>query len=438
MRDELASARYLQHYIEADLPQPPQVASRWSQVLVIPAYRERDDFLQRLSALETGSQRILVIVVLNQPDTEPDRDCNRALRNTLRAGQVVELDAGIDVCTLDLDQLRGPLPASKGVGLARKAGCDLAFKWLQSGAINSDWICNTDADATLPADYFERLTSAPPKAPACVFPFVHVPSRDGLTDSAAFSATTQAINAATALYELRLHHYVLGLEYAGSPYAYHTLGSCIAIRVGSYAHLRGFPQRSGGEDFYLLNKAAKLGRIERLPGACIQLATRRSSRVPFGTGPAVEALAGGNPVDRAAVFYNPQVFEVLRVLLQRVSQESVSSPGDIDALLGTAGLPLSISRFAVEALTALGIDEALAHCHRQSKSVSQFQRQFSIWLDGFRTLKLIHYLRDAGAEMLTLTELEHSTPNLWPLNARDASRGGDVIAAVHNHWNWTH
>lgn len=437
MRDELASARYLQHYIEADLPQPPQVAHRWSQVLVIPAYRESDAFLQRLSTLDTGSQRVLVIVVLNQPDTEPDKDCNRALRSALSAGHAIEMGAGIDIYTLDMDQLRGPLPASKGVGLARKAGCDLAFKWLQSGAITSDWICNTDADATLPADYFQRLTTAPPGASACVFPFVHAPSSDDLTESGPLSAETQATQTATALYELRLHHYVLGLQYAGSPYDYHTLGSCIAIRAGSYAHLRGFPQRSGGEDFYLLNKAAKLGSIERMQGACIQIASRRSSRVPFGTGPAVEALAGGNPVDNAAVFYNPQVFELLRVLLNGVSKQSIASPADIGALLESAHLPQSTTQFAMEALAALGIEEALAHCHRQSKSGAQFKRQFNTWLDGFRTLKFIHHHRDAGAKMLTLPELEHSTPNLWPLNAGDAAMGSELLAAVHKHWNWT-
>ena len=81
----------------------------------------------------------------------------------------------------------------------------------------------------------------------------------------------QFCNTATALYELRLHHYVLGLEYAGSPYAYHTLGSCLAVKADAYAQVRGFPKRAGAEDFYLLNKLAKLGAMPRLQGRCIRI-----------------------------------------------------------------------------------------------------------------------------------------------------------------------
>ena len=118
------------------------------------------------------------------------------------------------------DDLIGRIEAKeKGADSLRKEVPLIAVRAMRAGGIDSDWLCSTDADATLPADYFAQIDHAPPGAAAVVFPFRHVAGGDAVC------------NAATALYELRLHHYVLGLEYAASPYAFHTLGSCLAIRA---------------------------------------------------------------------------------------------------------------------------------------------------------------------------------------------------------------
>ncbi len=41
-----------------------------------------------------------------------------------------------------------------------------------------------------------------------------------------------------------------------------------------------------------------------------------------------------------------------------------------------------------------GVTEALQHAFRQSSDAKQFKRQMHTWFDAFRTLKLIHHLRD--------------------------------------------
>ena len=84
----------------------------------------------------------------------------------------------------------------------------------------------------------------------------------------------------------------------------------LAINPVLYAKSRGFPKRRAGEDFYLLNKIAKLADVVHLAGKPVSLAARASSRVPFGTGPAIEKALH----TRAAEFltYAPASFELLK------------------------------------------------------------------------------------------------------------------------------
>jgi hypothetical protein len=434
IRDSIALQRYLQRHIETGLPECPFSAPRWQQVLVLPAYREAPELLDRLTALPAGNGRTLVILVLNRPDTDGDPLANAPLREALAmrepgraapyAAPVVHLNDHADLYLLDMEALSGATPAACGVGLARKAGADLALRWMCAGGIDSDWLCSTDADATLPADYFAQLDRAPTGATAVAFPFRHVAGGDA------------ACNAATALYELRLHHYVLGLEYAASPYAFHTLGSCLAIRACAYAQVRGFPKRAGGEDFYVLNKLAKVGAIARPGGHCIELQSRHSARAPFGTGPAVRAIAAAAQPDEAALFYHPACFAALRAVLEAIPELALAPQRDLAQLLRDGGVEPQLARQSCQALDALGVAGALQHCRQQGRSVAQFQRQFHQWFDGFRTLKFIHALRDQGWPQQTLSGLDALAPPLWPGDA-PARRGIEPLRdAVRQHWGW--
>ena len=48
----------------------------------------------------------------------------------------------------------------------------------------------------------------------------------------------------------------------------------------------------------------------------------------------------------------------------------------------------------LRALEALGTGAAVAHAARHSRDQAGFTRHLTHWLDGFRTLKFIHFLRD--------------------------------------------
>ena len=439
MKSGIAQKRYLERHIEPGLPDAPGAAKQWQHVLVIPTYKESSDLLAALSSLRTAG-KILVILVLNRPDTNPDTSCNSALRGAIQSLErtqsiasrqcpTYKLSDSVDLFCHDTESLDGPLPAAQGVGLARKAGCDIALLWQSQGVISSDWICSTDADAILPADYFDRLEGLD-KTVAAVYPFAHMPG------------TSARVHQATALYELRLHQYVLGLRYANSPYAYHTLGSCIAVKRQHYCEVRGYPKRSGGEDFYLLNKLAKLGAIASLSGECIALQSRLSDRVPFGTGPAVERILADHDGDKnndhkKNLFYHPQIFEVLRALLAVVAKLKEQELDELPGLLRTEGLSNEIATIATQALLTMGMAKAVSHCRKQGKSEEQFLRQFHQWFDGFKTLKFIHAVRDEVFPMQTLSGALSLQPELLPATASDTMDAQQICAAIRAQLQWS-
>ena len=98
----------------------------------------------------------------------------------------------------------------------------------------------------------------PSEASAVSLPFTHRATED------------PALSHATLIYELTMHHYVLHLQAIGSPYAFHTLGSSCVIHSHAYAAVRGMPLRNAAEDFYLLNKLAKVGPVHCARGAGVQ------------------------------------------------------------------------------------------------------------------------------------------------------------------------
>ncbi len=212
-------------------------------------------------------------------------------------------------------------------------------------------------------------------------------------------------NEATALYELRLHHYVQGLAQAGSPYAHHSLGSCLGVRSKAYAQVRGFPKRSGGEDFYLLNKLAKVGPVIATRGQPVELQARRSGRVPFGTGPAVAKIMAASQPLALPLFDHPECFNALRALLSLVATLRVPDTQNLAPALAAAGLEAPLAAASASALAHMNLAGGLQHCRRQSTSAAQFERQFHQWFDAFRTLKFIHLLRDSGWPMLSFNAL---------------------------------
>jgi len=395
----MKAEKYLRRHSEAEALSPvlQQAPQRFDYVLVLPFYDETIADLQRFTHL-CARNNTLLILVLNQPQRIALCENNDAVLQWL---QPQSNEDTLHWCHSDgasvllIDRVRKPIADAEGVGLARKIGADCAFALITQGIVQSPWIFSTDADAYLPADYF-----AAPRhhAGSCavIYPFQHVSSGDAQVDTA------------TALYELRLHHYVKGLRRAGSPYAFHTLGSTLAIAHMHYAAAHGFPKRAGGEDFYLLNKLAKLAPVKSLSHPLIQLRARASHRVPFGTGPAVQKIADSEDPLQQPIFYDGDSFDVLGSWLQffAVCADRLS---DNDAAENWRDwlkqhVDAQNAELLLQVIDSAEFESTLRKAQRQCRDAVALRRYLHTWFDGFRTLKLLHALRDVGFPMRNFRE----------------------------------
>ena len=415
--------KYLQHYAEpetAALDDLPDQAA-WQNVVVIPACNEAAGLLR--SPPPCGG-RSLMILVINEPENAAQNvsSSNRALavavQERFKPLWQSAPDRGLslwrdtlterDLLLVDRFSDGRRLPAGGGVGFARKIGADLALSLIHRKRINSGWIHCTDADVRLPETYFTRsnaIENPASKYSALIYPFSHSDEWD--------RSESRAVIMATHLYELSLRYYVAGMKFADSPYAFHTIGSTMAVSAINYAKVRGFPKREAGEDFYLLNKLAKVGSVLELDAGAdnevIEIESRRSDRVPFGTGAAVNKIAGlADPVSEFR-FYDPAVFGLLKTWLQSLPEIWHSG----SAALATPVFqdqPFDGQEHEFQALLRglkeIKTERALEHAFRQSRSLDQFIRQMHTWFDAFRTLKLIHFLRDSYLPSITYAKLK--------------------------------
>ncbi len=382
----------------------------YGHVLAIPASGETGELVQTLSSIPSSPLGpVLTILVVNAPPDSPNW-VHRANAKTLQelagdgaAAKVLSPNATLrehargDLLVVDRATDPNRFPPGQGVGLARKIGGDLALALIASGHVTSPWIHVSDADVIFPDDYFEQVPeSADPRTGALLYRFRHRPG----DDSRSYEAALQ--------YEATLRYYVTGLGFAGSKYAFHSIGSTLALRASAYAQVRGFPRRTAAEDFYLLNKIAKVGRVQSLPGAPLKLSSRVSSRVPFGTGAAIGRMLENPERERAT--YHPALFYHLRAWLDTLESAIAENPLPQDPAATLIGMareraardPVADPDRLVSALDATGALAAAADALAAPRRT--VRRRAHDGFDGFRTLKLLHALRDSGLPDLPLRE----------------------------------
>ncbi len=397
-----ATEKYLANYAEREAAIIAQLApalpGAFGHCLVIPCFDEGEEFIERLAGHpQIGC--VLTIVVINQPDRQAESPANLRLFRLLTENhdvigcENIYFARYLGLNLIIVDRFRGALRISHrhGVGLARKVGVDIACRLIQLGCISSDFVFSGDADAHLPDNYFAAAPSSDAVG-ALVFDFAHMTTADN------------AISTATQQYERALKYYRQGLAWANSPYAFFTLGSIFAIRAKHYCQARGFPKRAGGEDFYLLNKIAKLAAIEFLPHVAIKLESRLSHRIPFGTGPAVAAIM---TLKGEYCYYNPAIFEHLKLCIAWGNHQLPAILLDQNPR-HTAGLDVvftspALAQVVKNALIALDFACLIKHLTRQCKNRQAIRAHFHLWFDGFRTLKFIHHLQHARFPQVPLS-----------------------------------
>jgi hypothetical protein len=417
---ELARRKYLERYAEPEARFAAEITESYGAALIVPLRREDVGFLENLRpACAAAPERTLVIAVVNatadaaalvhQQNIRLLRELNELLvpRRVLPAvaGTPARATLGrsdaFDVLLVDRASAGRSLQAGEGVGVARRIGVDVAFALYEKGLLRSPWLCCSDADAELPAGYFGALSPIALASPEGVrrvgltLPFWHTPSGDA------------AIDRATIEYEISLRYYALGLASVGSPYAYQSMGSSMAVLADAYAEVRGFPRRDAGEDFYLLDKLAKIGSVHRPPSEPIRIWSRVSDRVPFGTGRRVRELIEGDEIR----LYQPRCFELLGVTLGALRRAVAARNEELLQATLEAKLDAGSVGALSTVLDELNVFEALRDILGASPDPRVRQRRLFTWFDALRTLRFIHLIEvPAALPRLPLREALERAP----------------------------
>ena len=409
----------LSSYLERDAEPEASLADRvdgsFGHAIEIAAYGETDDLFETLGSVPEGPLGdVLIVVLLNARGDSPGavHEANAVAREKIFAdasdSKVLSEAPEARLLThprgklLLLDRAKPGhyLPPGQGIGLARKVGCDLIARLRQRQRLASPWIHVTDADVRLPDDYFGQVSDLDPESTsAAVYSFEHRFPED------------EDLARAGRIYEISLRYNVLGLAWAGSPYAYQTLGSCLAISAQAYAEVGGFPRVNAIEDFTIANALAKVGSIARLGGSPIALEGRISTRVPISTGQALSRLVQKKKGAEGFDLHHPIVFAHLAAWL-RVLSAIARRGGDLASPLAElpSGNPFFRADLLQDALEEMGAFDAVRETLAEPLEEEETLRRLHAWFDAFRTRRLLDELRDAGLASLPFREALSEAP----------------------------
>ena len=366
-----------------DWPLQGTVPATCMSVVVIPVLAEFPGILDTLGDLarcdaEDRSRTLVVVAVNNRVADHAAEEDIAANQQTLTALKAWDQSA-LPVAWIDASSPGHELGNRDGVGLARKIGLDWGLRILaDQDRLTAPLVC-LDGDSRVDERYLSVLHDffAPTASRwACVLPYAH--PIEG----------AQEERAAILSYELYLRYHALHLCWAGSPYGYHAIGSTMACTAEAYAAVSGMNRRQAGEDFYYLQQLAKTGKVEGATGTVVRPSARPSHRVPFGTGRWVQRYLDGEVGEYR--LYHPDSYDVIRRWLQTATLNP-ERPGK-DTLAAARDIHLDLGTFLEKQDFLQSWDRIVAHASSRDALVQQFHR----WFDGFRTLKLIHHLRDTS------------------------------------------
>lgn len=394
--------------------------------VVIPALAEYPAILETLYSLSLNSnleltRTLVVCVVNNRPfphATEEEIGNNQRTLSIIRCLMRKEACDGVSqkeakfigeinqseirLGCVDVSSRGRELPVEGGVGLARKIGMDLSLSVLEVNGAGRNLLFCLDADTLVESSYLHEISRyfQSKKAQAAVVSYTHRDSPD------------ESVREAIAHYESFLRYYLIGLQFARSPYAFHTIGSTIVSSAEGYAMVRGMPKRLAGEDFYFLNKVNKISPVGIIRGTTVFPSPRISFRTPFGTGNQVDRLT--QEEKDTNLFYDPQVFIVLRDWLASIEGQLQRDGGEI--LSSTENIDPILKSF----LHQIDFIYAWGQLKRNFPLRKNLLRQFHTWFDGFRTLKLIHYLTGKKYPKISMIEAVRRMNAM--LQTKDADR----------------
>ena len=346
--------------------------------IAIPALDELDFLPHTLDAIAQQKTEFpfSVYVCVNQPDdwwnnNEKNEICknNQKLLHFLQAFKEFKINI-IDKTSVG----KGWETNKHGVGWARKT----LFDEIMKTADANDVIVSLDADTLFNENYLQSIGENFVKNKIDV---LSVPYYHKLTDN-------EDANRAILRYEIYLRNYFINMHRIASPYAFVAIGSAIAVRVNVLRKIRGITPLSSGEDFYLLQKLRKMTPVSNYNSEIVYPAARFSTRVDFGTGPAM--IKGNNGDWESYPIYPHSLFD------------KIKETYDIIPKLFKEDIETEFITFLKEQYKT---DDLWGPLRKNFKTLPQFTRAFHEKADGLRILQFLKKHENAKEQIKPTSEL---------------------------------
>jgi len=351
--------------------------------IAIPALDELEFLPQTFAAIAQQKTEFpfSVYVCVNQPDewwndAEKVEICqnNHKLLNILNSFNFNVFNNSLTIIDKS-SQGKGWRKNNAGVGWARKT----LFEEILKTANNEDVIISLDADTLFQETYFQSIGENFSKNKIDV---ISVPYYHKLTED-------DHINCAILRYEIYLRNYFINMHRIGSPYTFTAIGSAIALKVKALCKIRNITPLSSGEDFYLLQKLRKMTPISNYNSELVYPAARFSTRVLFGTGPAMIKGSSGNwnnyPIYHHTLF------------------DTIKETYDIIPELFTEDIETEFIDFLK---TQYKTNDLWGPLRKNFKTLPQFVRAFHEKADGLRILQFLKAKHQATKEELQVASNE--------------------------------
>lgn len=396
----VAVKKYLEKYALSNWKLSFNPSKKFNNVIVIPVLAEYKNLHPLLESLINNNKKyfastlvLFVVNNLNDADEDAKEDNKRTinlLTDIIKTNKADPLiikvnESGLNINFIDAASKGLELPDKDGgVGLARKIGMDLALTILDYQSKEKKILICLDADCTVDNNYLSSIIEF----------FNNKNINAGYVEYEHTLPENDVEKRAIICYEIFLRYYVLGLQYSNSHFAFPTIGSTMVCDYESYINIGGMNKRKAAEDFYFLEKLAKITRIYQIKNTKVYPSSRGSWRVPFGTGQRVNRFISGT--HNEYLLHDPKVFKILKDWNKHFYDDKIRSA---DEYLSIAeSIDYALKNFLLLNVFDVQWNKIL----NNSKTVNQVKKQKINWFDGFRTLKLIHYLRDTSYPQINM------------------------------------
>jgi hypothetical protein len=377
--------RTFQRLIEEEPLTPPQM------IICIPSYAEPDliNTLESLQACQDPHVAIEVIILFNQDDRMDAEQQSIHLQSFVSCKEWISErnHLKIQFHPVWLEKMEG---VKWGVGWARKMLMDEAARRMTPNGI----IVNLDADCAVADNYLQ---------------IIQMEFADDIRMEAASIYTEHVLEhlhhsdrEAIIAYELHLRYLVQAKRWAGHPFAYQTYGSAMAVRRNAYLEQGGMNTRQAGEDFYFLQKFIEIGTLREIRDTVVYPSSRKSLRVPFGTGKAMYQIHEEHLEWKTTSF---ESFRLIRPLFQQIPllHKILLKHDDQrgqDTLFEQLGLASEVINFLQSIDFKMKCDSIATH----TSNLASFERRFFRYFNAFMMIRYMHYMRDHGYPDTSIAE----------------------------------